>query len=218
MKALNLNMVHFILVVLVSSCSSSDQSKEVDLRNNSETVLTEKKIAQQYALKETEIKVNWTSFKFSDRVAVGGTFDQVLSKPKNSYGSVETILEKAKLDVVTSSVNSNNEVRDSKLRTYFFERWNTDTIYGEIISASNGKGRLNLTMNKINHQVKYSYHLQSDTLILSSKIDLKHWKVEDALDMLNKVCADPHTGVDGISKLWSEIEISVQLPLIEKLD
>ncbi|MEQ8910343.1 MAG: YceI family protein [Vicingaceae bacterium] len=213
MKILKIKLIGLVLIILAASCGSSDQQKKPTPKKNSKTVLREKKTGKEYSIKETAIHVNWTAFKFTDKVGVGGTFDEVETTPKNKSGSVEMLLSGAKINIFTSSINSKNEVRDAKLRTYFFEAFNTETIQGEIISARNGKGSLKLKMNGISREVNYSYRKQSDTVLLSTTVDLNQWQGEEALDILNKACSDLHTGTDGVSKLWSEVAITVQLPL-----
>ena len=74
-------------------------------------------------------------WKFTEEVEVGGTFDTFVLDVKNETGSVENLMKNAKTNIITSSVNSDNEIRDPKLRVSIFKVFKTDTIFGEIVDA-----------------------------------------------------------------------------------
>tara|TARA_R110002167_G_scaffold351444_1_gene564002 strand:- start:226 stop:876 length:651 start_codon:yes stop_codon:yes gene_type:complete len=199
----------FILWV-VSSCNTIDKKKKI---NEGSEVVVQKE--QSYAIDTSGVALKWTSYKFTDRLAVGGTFDRFTLHLKNDSGTIETLLRKAEISINTGTVNSGNEIRDPKLRTYFFEVFNTDTIYGKILVADQGKGTLLLEMNNITNEVDYSYSLQNDTLHLATHLDLLLWNGAEAIGSLNKECYDLHKGLDGISKLWPDVDVTVKFPVID---
>lgn len=136
--------------------------------------------------------------------------------PKTKSGSVENILQASRLSINTMSVNSDNNIRDPKLKESFFKIFHTDTIRGEILKANQNKGTLALEMNSITKNIPFSYSLKTDTIFISTTIDLKEWNGEEAISTLNKVCYDLHKGTDGISKLWPDVSVSIKLPVNKK--
>lgn len=111
----------------------------------------------------------------------------------------------------TNSVNSGDAIRDPKLRNSFFKIFNTDEIKGELLDAENGKGALELKMNDQVNATEYSYSLNNDTLFINTHLDLTQWNGKAALDTLNKECNVLHTGTDGVSKLWSDVDVVLTL-------
>ncbi len=70
-------------------------------------------------------------------------------------------------------------------------------------------------MNDISNDVEYDYTLKNDTLFLSTHLDLYNWKGEKALKSLNKECYELHAGLDGISKLWPDVDVTIKLPVYQ---
>ena len=115
--------------------------------------------------------------------------------------------------IITSSVNSGNIIRDPKLRTSILKVFNTDPINGRILDAEHGKGALEeLEMNNISNDTKYDYSLKNDTLFLTTHLDLMLWNGKEALNSLNKECCKLHKGIDGVSKLWPDVDVILKLP------
>jgi len=46
-------------------------------------------------------------------------------------------------------------------------------------------------------------------LSLSGTIDLNSWNAQSSVDSLNVICHDLHIGADGVSKLWSEVDLEI---------
>ena len=106
-------------------------------------------------------------WKFTEEVEVCGTFDTFVLDVKNETGSVENLMKNAKMNIITSSVNSDDEIRDPKLRVSIFKVFKTDTIFGEIVDAKKGECDLKLKMNNISNVVQYDYSLKNDTRFLT---------------------------------------------------
>lgn len=169
-----------------------------------------------YSVDTSGTVLQWTAYKFTDKLGVSGTFDTFNLDVKNQSGSVEAILKDAEMNIITSSVNSGNEIRDPKVRDSFFKIFRTDTIFGKIIGAKKGKGALELKMNTISNDVHYDYSVKNDTLFLTTNLDLMQWDGVAALNSLNTECYELHTGLDGISILWPDVDITLKFPLQHK--
>lgn len=203
----NTILVLFLIVVGIS-CNTSKKEKKDSSTGTKATI--EK---PSYSVDTANISLLWTAYKFTKKIAVSGTFDEFELKLRTYSGSIDELLTNAKITINTHSVNTGNNLRDPKLRTYFFDVFNTDTILGEVIDAGNGNGAIALKMNKLTNDTSFTYSIKNDTLLLSTHLDLLLWNGKDALKILNKECYDLHTGTDGISKLWPDVDVVLKMPI-----
>jgi len=200
--------IFFVLSFFFFSCNSSDKKKKAE--QESEKIVQK---VQMYSIDTSGISLKWTAYKFTEKLGVSGTFDRITFNEKNNSGTIETLLQDAEMTIPTALVNSANEIRDPKLRTYFFKVFNTDTIRGKILDAKQGKGALELNMNNLANAVEYTYSLKNDTLFLNAHFDLMQWNGDVALNSLNKECYELHTGTDGTSKLWPDVDVTIKFPI-----
>ena len=153
---------------------------------------------------------------------MGGSFDTYKVENTTESNSESAVFENATFEIITSSINSGNTERDPKLITYFFNTMiSTDTISGgvkKISEAVDGKGAaiIYITMNGLTQNVNATYTLHGTELTLTATIDMVNWEASNAVDALNAECKDLHTGDDGISKLWSEVEIEIYTNLTKE--
>jgi hypothetical protein len=194
----------YLIVLFLLSCNGSDKKSKAP--TSVEKVYT-------YSIDTSGIVVNWTAYKFIEKIGVSGRFDTIKFSAKKSLTSIEDVLKSSRIAISTSSVNSANGIRDPKLRATFFKTFNTDTIQGEILEAEGEKGLLALKMNKINNLIEYTYRYSKDTIFISTHFDLIKWNGKNAVEALNKECYDLHKGSDGISKLWPDVAVKIILPV-----
>ncbi len=50
---------------------------------------------------------------------------------------------------------------------------------------------------------------ETQELIIKTSIDVLEWGAQNALNALNEVCSERHTGPDGVNKLWPDVDITV---------
>ena len=164
-------------------------------------------------------KISWKSFKTMAKVAVGGTFNTFSVDNTNESNSETAIFQNATFSIVTASVNSGNTERDPKLIKFFFnEMISSDTITGGIVKISepaDGKGAaiISITMNGQSHEENATYKLEGTNLTLSATINMAMWEASNAITSLNNECKELHTGDDGVSKLWEEVDIEITTTL-----
>lgn len=208
MKQLLSYTLSMIFVFLIFSCNTSEKKKAPQQDEG-----TQVQSVQNYSIDTSGVSIKWTAYKFTEKLGVSGIFDQFALNLKNDHGSLETLLEDAEMTINTVSVNTGNEIRDPKLRTSFFKVFHTDTIFGKILDTKEGQETLELKMNNILHNVAYTYSLKNDTLFLTTHLDLRQWNGGEALKSLNKECYEVHTGGDGISKLWPDVDVVLKFPI-----
>jgi len=198
--------VIFLLIILISSCNTP---KKEEKPSEVQVALQEK----LYSIDTSGISLQWTAYKFTDKMAVYGTFKDFSLDLQEDKETIEDLLKSDKITIHTMSVNSGSEIRDAKLKTYFFEVFKSDVIRGEILEAENGQGKMNLELNAISKKVDYKYHQKGDTLFLSTAINLANWEGEEAINTLNQECYELHMGADKVSKLWPNVDITIKMPL-----
>ena len=230
MKKLIIPMGIISAMLLFVACSETEETKELDelgdslskkLANTEETkeldglgadLSKEATKSCLLALDNENVVVNWTAFKLSDKVGVGGTFDSVVVSGVTDNETMAGAAATAQFDIYTASVNSNNPERDYKISDSFFGTMvNTATISGKVVSLNDdGSGAISLTMNGIEKEIDVSWKASSENrLKLSTAINVNDWNAKPSLDSLNGVCTAVHTGKDGISVLWPDVEIEV---------
>lgn len=226
MKVLNISLIA-VATLFMTACGSGTESTEVtDEKSAEEAAPVEKSMVEvcTYSYDPSTTKISWKSFKTSAKVAVGGTFDTFTVDHTVESNSESAIFENATFTIVTASVNTGNTERDPKLIKFFFNAMiSTDTITGgitKISEAVDGKGAaiIHITMNGQTHEENATYTLEGTVLTLSATINMALWEASNAITSLNTECKDLHTGDDGISKLWEEVDIEITTTLAKSCE
>lgn len=199
--------------LLFTSCGSNEekgQSEEVK-----EEVVVESCL---YTYNSDSSKVSWTAFKTTDHIGVGGRFDSVIVVMPDSMQSAKEALENVSFTIFSTSVFTNNSIRDNTLRKFFFSKLANDgNIEGsvKIVEGDNtsGGGTVELTINDVKRDIGFKYTIVDGVINLKTKITLNSFNGQDAVKSLNVKCDDLHKGADGISKLWPDVEIEVKAVL-----
>lgn len=205
------NTLHFTILLLLGSSFLSSCSPKSNSENN-ETKTQEKE--QVYTLTTDSTALKWTAFKTTQRIGVSGSFDSIFIDAKNTTGTIPELLTNARITINTTSVNSNNAIRDPKIVSFFFGAFSVpNEILGTIDSVVNDNIYIEITMNGIKKTVIANYSIDTLLLDINTVIHLPDWNAEGGLSALNKECDDLHKGEDGISKLWPEVAINITCPL-----
>ena len=204
---------YIIYTGIISSILLFVACSEAETTENSGNDLSKKDTKSCLLILDNEnVVVNWTAFKLSDRVGVGGTFDTVIVSGVTDNETMVGAAATAQFDIITGSVNSNNTERDYKISDSFFGTMvNTATISGKVLSLNDdGSGAISLTMNGVEKEIALDWKATSENrLKLSAAINVNDWSAKPSLDSLNGVCTAVHTGKDGVSVLWPDVEIEV---------
>lgn len=160
---------------------------------------------------ETAI-VNWTGYKFTNKAGVKGQMQTVKITNNQEAESMEEALDGVEFSIPVSSVFSDNEIRDTKLKTLFFGVMdNTEMLSGTVTKTSKDGGVISLTMNNETHDLPFTLDIQGKTAYLKATLDLNTWHAQKALESLHKACELLHTGEDGISKTWDTVDLDAVL-------
>lgn len=174
-----------------------------------------------YSIKENSIILKWTAYKTTEKLPVGGEFTKVYVTDLPVAQSPEKALEGLNFSVPVSSIFTDNDSRDSKLKEFFFGIMdNTELISGSFTTIQGnekeGHGVMNIKMNNVPCDLPFDYIIDNNVMNIESVLNIKSWKAENALDSLNVACYDLHKGPDGVSKTWEEVSISASVEFEKK--
>jgi len=211
------NALFGILSILFLFSCSTEQKKESTTKDK--TVEIKKADCSYSVMSEASASVNWTAFKFNEKVGVGGSFDKVsISGNKNMSTKVTDILNGTRFIIMTESINSKNPERDAKIvKSFFGTMVNTPSINGQIQNAKGtnnvGKCEALVVMNEVEKTVDLDYKIKGDKVTLTGSLNVNNWNGQGAIAALNEVCSLLHKGADGKSKLWPDVDLKIETTL-----
>lgn len=196
-------------VLTVASCGSHEEKKE--------PAKTEKACFYSYNAGSTVME--WTAFKFTEKKGVTGTFTTINVKDGGAKEDPEAVIESLSFSIPVSSVETQNPERNAKIIEHFFKTISTETIEGRVKDLKDGgKAVIEITMNKITKDVEGNWTLEDGDFAFHATIDVANWNGLPGIAALNKICYDLHKGPDGVSKLWSEVDLSFTTVLSSDCD
>jgi hypothetical protein len=193
----------FIALFALASCQNAGTESESTSGENC-----------TYSFNNEATQLKWTAFKFTDKVAVGGTFKNIYVRNTKTADTPLDVIRELKFSIPINGIDTQNEDRDSKIQNFFFGTLaNTEALTGEVRSIEgddiSGKATITVYMNDMAQDVEMMYVFVDDQFTLNGKIDVKTWNAQSGIDSLNTICYDLHTGTDGVSMLWSEVDLEI---------
>jgi hypothetical protein len=201
MKNINMKKIAvfaFAVALLTTSCKKDEKTETVT-----------EPIPEVSGLKiiTDSTKVNWTAFKTTEKVAVGGSFKTIELKDTKTGETPEEVLEGAAFSIPVSSLFTDNADRDSKLLKFFFGTLKNTELLAGTLNFREGKCYMTLTMNDVTKQIVTEYVYENNLFTLTSTLNLVEFGGEKAIAALNEICLDLHKGKDGVSKTWELVDI-----------
>ncbi|WP_020528063.1 YceI family protein [Flexithrix dorotheae] len=217
MKKFNLTLFIFSFILFLISCDKKASDNEGGDESQSETTSP---VSCTYSYLKDSTTVEWTAFKLTEKVGVGGKFDEFKVLSAKESGSPKELLNGLEFSIETGSVNTENPIRDQKIvESFFGTLTNTGMITGKVAALegddNSGKATVNLTLNEIEKVVELAYAVKGEQVYLEGEINVGDWDGMAAIDALNKVCLAGHTGTDGVSKLWPDVELNISSKLVK---
>lgn len=200
-----LTRISLVLIVCLSIISCKKEQKKV-VEQSEETVI-------DYTLNINTAKISWTAYKTTDKIAVKGEFTKIdISNNSKTSKTTSEVINETEFSIPVSSVFSNNEVRDNKLKQFFFGVMDaTELLTGKVSIDGNENGTLTVTMNSITNTVPFTYTITDKEFSLVGIMNLNDWNGQQAVDSLNKACLNLHKAADSISKTWNEVKINASI-------
>lgn len=172
-----------------------------------------------YTYNSSSTVLEWTAFKFTEKTPVAGTFNEIRVEGMEKSDDPKKMIESLKFTISTISVETQNDDRNAKIAKTFFGTINTEEITGRVKSLKDdGKATIVIKMNNVNQDVVGDYTLEDGKFSFNATIDVLNWKAGNGIEALNTLCKDLHTGADGKSKLWSEVDLSFTTELMSDCD
>ncbi len=172
-----------------------------------------------YRYIDNNSSINFTAFKFTDKTAVKGSFTAFEIEGLKKSDDPKKLIESLSFSIPVTNASTDNEERDGKIQTSFFQTFKTEKITGKVKSlGENGDASVLIKMNAIEKEVMGKYTLNEGMFNFKATIDLNDWNGQEAIKALNNKCKDLHTGPDGKSMLWSEVEIEFATQLLNDCD
>lgn len=167
-----------------------------------------------YSYNPDETVLTWTAFKLTEKIGVNGTFDQINVTANDGAEDMFAVLSGATFTIPVSSLNSQDDVRDPKIKNSFFGvMTETSEISGTIKSLSATGGSIEIKMNGVAVSYDGEVKVDGEEITWLSTIDLLDFDGQTAVDSLGVVCEEKHTGPDGVNKLWTDVDIAVKTTL-----
>ncbi|OGS70568.1 MAG: hypothetical protein A3F91_08775 [Flavobacteria bacterium RIFCSPLOWO2_12_FULL_35_11] len=197
MKKIYVLSLILLIMVFVSSCKKNEK-KEVN------------QIEKTYSVIADSTKINWTAYKTTAKVPVNGQFAEITIENVKKDSTALGALNGLKFKIPVSSLITNDTIRDKKLKEYFFGAMkNSSVITGTVHINKDNASTVDLTLNGITRELPIAYIVTDNKVTIIGNMELDNWQAKAALEALNVVCKDLHTGDDGISKTWSDVKIEV---------
>lgn len=205
---------YFLTILIASTIVISSCGGEKSTENTATTCFYEYE-------KSNVIHLKWTAYKTSEKVAVEGTFNNVLVTGGEKSTKLPEVLNAIKFTILTNSTNTTKPERDEKIVNSFFGAMlNTDIIIGQVsgVEGDNEKGKCNfyVTLNEVEKEITLDYTVADNVVKLTGELDLNNWNATDAMASLNKVCGDLHKGADGVSVFWPTIGLDIEVALSKR--
>lgn len=199
MKKLSTLALALFVAFQLTSCGSDKKEEKKD-----------KKSDAAYVLSDAKSKVEWTAYKFTEKTPVKGQFRKVNITAGGEGNTIKEAINNAEFSIPISSVFTLNTDRDYKIQKFFFGIMkDPELLSGKLMIENDSVGHAHLTMNGVTSKLPFKYAIDGKTFSMSTTMDVVNWNAQASIDSLNAICKDLHKGLDGISKLWSEVAIDI---------
>ncbi len=210
MKKINL-LTLSILLILGFSCKQAKKGNTGEQKESKEVV------GDSFTLVKDSTKVSFTAYKTTEKIPVGGQFKKInITNAKTGKTPLEA-LNGTEFSIQVSSLFTNDATgtRDPKLLEFFFGALkNTELISGVFKATTDNKCSIDVTLNGETANIPLDYTMgPGNNITFNGVMDLGNWNALDAIASINKACKDLHTGIDGVSKTWSDVAIQAQVVL-----
>jgi polyisoprenoid-binding protein YceI len=201
------NLILAGLIPVLFSCGGAE--------NSDETVDVEVQEKCIYSYDANSTILTFTAFKLTEKIGVDGTFNEINVVAKESE-DMFGVLTGATFEIPVSSLNTQDEVRDGKLKNSFFGNLeNSSLLTGTINSMDATTASVTINMNGMSVDYDGTITVDGESITMNTTIDILDFNGQVAVDSLGIVCAEKHTGGDGVNKFWTDVNIAVKTTLVK---
>ena len=173
------------------------------------------KAACTYQLGKNPIKLEWTAFKFTEKTGVTGSFNTMTLRGPKQADSLINLARGLSMQIDGTSIESNNPGRNVTISQFFFQKFSPSPDLTAKVTSVEGDdhtGNLSIaiTMNGTTKDVPFTYTISKDNQVeAKGSIDMMEFALQSAFDSIHRACETQHTGKDGISKTWTDVDLKL---------
>ncbi len=166
------------------------------------------------SIDKESIKVNFSAYKAQNKVAVNGTFNDVVFKFGKKNESIASTLNNAQATIDPSNISVGENLQDKNIKEFFIKKWAKPEIkvtLKNIIEGNNvGTILANVRMNGKTQKVPMQYTIKNGILKASGVLDLSEFKLDEARENLIKNTSD---AIEGL--IWSEVQVGFEAKVVD---
>ncbi|WP_435415793.1 YceI family protein [Polaribacter aestuariivivens] len=200
-----ITQIFLLLTFVINFTGCKSEKKE-----NTTTIDTKPKSTAAYSLNEATNEINFTAYKTTEKIPVGGQFKKVNIISGGEGNTINEAINNTEFSIPVSSIFTKDSSRDYKIKKFFFGVMDeTKLLSGKLMIENDSIGYANIKMNGVTEKVPFKYTVTNNTFAMKATMDVTSWNATKALASLNKICEALHTGSDGVSKTWSDVELNI---------
>lgn len=158
-------------------------------------------------------KVIWKAYKFSERVSVTGHFDS-LSIQSPEKATIAQLLTGTQISFPLASVRTDLLERDDNIRKFFVAGIaEQGRVHAQVQAVQGSSVWVVIRLNGRQQVFPMTWSVDSGALLINGKIELDSFALTENISRLSQGVAPMHTGSDGLSKMWPDIDLTIQSPL-----
>ncbi|MDO6492304.1 MULTISPECIES: YceI family protein [unclassified Cellulophaga] len=208
-----------LLAVAAFSCKNANKENSHNSEDHKNADHSHTEAEAQYTLVADSTKASFTAYKTTDKIGVGGTFKTVNIKKSNTGSTPLEALNGTEFSIPVSSLftNDGTGTRDPKIIEFFFGVMKNTELISGVLKVEDDKASLDVTLNGETANIPLETEKLSDNkFTFTGVMNLENWNALDAVASINKACEALHTGADGVSKTWSDVQIKGEVLLAKK--
>ncbi|MEE9408632.1 MAG: YceI family protein [Polaribacter sp.] len=200
-------IISFLLLVAFNFSSCKTDTKKEDVNK---TRTKKEKSNAAFSLKTAKNLINFTAYKTTEKVPVGGQFKKVDILSGGEGNSIKDAINNTEFSIPVSSIFTKDSNRDFKIQKAFFGVMkNTKLLSGKLMIENDSIGSASITMNGVTDKIPFTYTIVDKTFSMKATMDVNKWNAQTALTSLNKTCEALHSGADGVSKTWNDVALDI---------
>lgn len=159
-----------------------------------------------------DVEIKWEAYKTPQKAGVWFAFQNFKINGAKKAKSLKELLVSQNISIMAAdakNISSGDAGRDSNIANFFFKSFAPKTpLKGTVKEVTDSRIDLEIEMNGVKKIVPLSYTLDKNTLTAKGYLDVLDFKLQGALDSLNKVCGGLHEG-----KTWTDVQLAITLNL-----
>jgi polyisoprenoid-binding protein YceI len=178
-----------------------------------------------YEIDTSTLQVHWTAFKTNQKVGVNGSFSEVTLAGDLHDTDLAQLLGQLEAEIQVTGADkfrTGNPARDTTIYEKFFSLFKRKgMLKGEIHNVkvqngptpdidTSGTFDLKLTVNQKTKEVPFKFTLTpAGAFNATGAINVLDFNLNGALASLHQACEALHTGTDGVSKTWPDVDLKL---------